>query len=84
MPTLYIRNVDSAALAKIDEIAKKRNISRSKLIRDMLSKYTILDIENELDNKYAQLVTLVTEAITINSEKLEKLTSELKESNNDE
>lgn len=81
MSVLYIRNVDPSVIAKLTEIAKKRKISRNKLVCILLEKYAYLDIEEELNNHYLSLTNTMIEAIKYNSSELESLKRKIDELN---
>lgn len=51
-----IRNVDAAAIAKIDELAAKRGMSRNAYLKQYIENLAVLEELKELDNRYASLV----------------------------
>lgn len=61
--TIYIRNVDAGVLAKIDEIAEKKGISRNKCVNAILEDFIFTDKINKTENMYADLVLSTTNAI---------------------
>ncbi len=61
--TIYIRNVDSGVLAKIDELAKQKGISRNKLVNIILENFAFTDKIKETESKYSGLVETTTDAI---------------------
>ncbi len=67
MKTIYIRNVDSSVLAKIDELAEQKHISRNKLVNIILETYITTDKVKEIENNYSSLVETVTAAIQNNT-----------------
>lgn len=79
MRTIYIRNVDAAVLAKIDEMAAKKRMSRNKLVNIILETYVITDKVKEIDNKYSGLVDTVTQAINNNTVALMDIQQQLYE-----
>ena len=77
--TIYIRNVDAAVLAKIDELAKQKGISRNKMVNIILETYTTSDRIKEVEERYAGLVTLIADAINNNTIALDNLKEQIKE-----
>lgn len=67
MKTIYIRNVDAGVLAKLDEIASSKHISRNKLVNIILETYVTTDRIKEIENNYSSLVETVTAAIQNNT-----------------
>lgn len=77
--TIYIRNVDAGVLAKIDELAEKKNISRNKLVNIILESYITSDKIKESEDKYTKLITIIVGAIDNNTVALENLKQQIKE-----
>ncbi len=77
--TIYIRNVDAAVLAKIDELSKQKGISRNKMVNIILETYTTSDRVKELEERYTNLVSIMTDAIENNTFALENLREQIKE-----
>ena len=77
--TIYIRNVDAATLAKIDELAKQKGISRNKMVNIILETYTTSDRIKEVEERYAGLVALIADAISNNTIALDNLKEQIKE-----
>ena len=73
-----IRNVDAAAVAKIDELAQKRNMSRNAYLKQYIESLAVLDELKELDNRYASLVQTMVEAIEQNTTALIELSELIK------
>lgn len=67
MKTIYIRNVDAGVLAKIDELAEQKHISRNKLVNIILETFVITDKVKEVEGNYSNLVETVTAAIQNNT-----------------
>lgn len=73
MGDLIIRNVDAAAISKIDDIWKKKGFrSREDYLRKHLNSLAVLGEMKELDNRYQSLVNTCNEVIKINTETLER------------
>lgn len=58
-----IRGVDPVIIRKIDELAKKRHMSRNEYLRHCLNRYAIVQDVADLDSRYAELVTLLAERL---------------------
>ena len=82
MADISIRNLDSVVVAKLDELAKKKKLSREEYLRRYLSRLSEMEEIKNLDEKYKNLVDVlvdrlqqandVIEANTIMLEKIEK------------
>ncbi len=77
--TIYIRNVDAAVLAKVDALSKQKGISRNKMVNIILETYTTSDRVKELEERYTNLVSIMTDAIENNTFALENLREQIKE-----
>ena len=61
MAEIKIRNLDPVILQKIDEMAKKKNLSREEYLRRYLTKISELEDVIQLDEKYANLVAVLSD-----------------------
>ena len=84
MAEIKIRNLDPVILKKIDETAKKKNLSREEYLRRYLTKISELEDVIQLDEKYANLVAVLSdrmeqanEIIEVNTIILEKVIQKL-------
>lgn len=84
MAEIKIRNLDPVILKKIDETAKKKNLSREEYLRRYLTKISELEDVIQLDEKYANLVEVLSdrmeqanEIIEVNTMILEKVSQKL-------
>lgn len=83
---IKIRNADPVIVKKIDELAKKQQMSRNQYLLRCLSRYaTVQDVE-ELDSRYANLIDLLAQrleqandVIESNSILLEKITGVMRD-----
>ena len=62
--TIYIRNVDAGVLAKIDELATQKGISRNKLVNIILETFVTTDKIKEIEDNYSGLIETTTNAIS--------------------
>ena len=83
MADLYVRNLDNTAIKKLDESAKKRGISRNKLIVGILTNYALASEVKELDSRYQELFKIVIDTIEGNTMILHDILVELKRESND-
>ena len=79
---ISLRDVDPVAIKKIDELAKKRGMSRNEYLKIYISQIAIMKDLNEIESRYANLVDAVTDrleqandVIRENSMLLEKIRS---------
>ena len=68
-----IRNVDPAALAKIEQFAKKAGMSRNMYLKRYIETLSVLGDIKELENRYTALVTLTNETMKSNTTVLSRL-----------
>lgn len=77
--TIYIRSVDLGVLAKIDDLAKQKKISRNRLVNIILETYVITDKVREIENNYSALVEATADAINNNTIALNSIQKQLNE-----
>lgn len=78
---ISIRNIDDAAVARIDQLAKKKGVSRESYIRTYLESLSVIDEMRALDMKYQHLVKEIAEVIQNNSQHLNDVYTVLKKIN---
>ena len=61
MADIIIRNLEPVVLQKIDELAKKKKISREEYLRRYLTKVSELEDVVQLDEKYSNLISALFE-----------------------
>lgn len=61
MADIIIRNLEPVVLQKIDELAKKKKISREEYLRRYLKKVSELEDVVQLDEKYSNLINALSE-----------------------
>lgn len=61
MADIIIRNLEPVVLQKIDELAKKKKISREEYLRRYLTKVSELEDAVQLDEKYSNLISALSE-----------------------
>ena len=61
MADIIIRNLERVVLQKIDELAKKKKISREEYLRRYLTKVSELEDVVQLDEKYSNLISALSE-----------------------
>ena len=76
---IKIRDVDPIIVKKLDEMAKKQSISREAFLRKKLEQMSALAITEEINDKYAEIVSLTVSIIKENTKELTKLSSLLEE-----
>lgn len=60
---ISLRNIDTVAIKKIDELAKKKGISRNEYLKMYIQQIAIIKDINEMDNKYSNLVDAITDRL---------------------
>lgn len=81
--TIYIRNVDTGVLAKIDELAEQKDISRNKLVNIILETFVTTDKIKEVEENYSGLVEITTDAINNLTLALQQLQQQVIQSNSE-
>lgn len=61
MADIIIRNLEPVVLQKIDELAKKKKISREEYLRRYLTKVSELEDVVQLDEKYSNIINALSE-----------------------
>lgn len=83
MSTVMIRDVDSAAIAKIDELWKKKGFrSREAYLRKYINNLAVLDELKDIENKYQSILNLCIRVIENNTETLERVSISLDSATN--
>ena len=73
MPDLKIRNVDKLVIAKLDQEAADRHMSREAFLRMYLQKLAVLHELTQLDDKYQRILSVNAEALSSVASELQKL-----------
>ena len=60
---ISLRNIDPVSIRKIDELAKKKGISRNEYLKMYIQQIAIIKDINEMDNKYSNLVDTITDRL---------------------
>ena len=61
MADIIIRNLEPVVLQKINELAKKKKISREEYLRRYLTKVSEFEDVVQLDKKYSNLINALSE-----------------------
>ena len=77
-----IRNIDAAVVAKLNELAKKRRMSREEYLRMYLENLAVLEDMKKLDLKYSELVNEIAVVINNNTKELQNIYNLLDEYKN--
>ena len=77
-----IRNIDAAVVAKLNELAKKRGMSREEYLRMYLENLAVLEDMKKLDLKYSELVNEMAVVINNNTKELQNIYNLLDEYKN--
>ena len=76
---LRIRNVDMSAVARIDELATEKGMSRNKYLKFYIEQLSILTDLKEMESKYSRLVEGIIGAVEINTKELIKVNEKVDE-----
>ena len=74
MANILIRNVDESVALRLNELAKKKNMSREGYIRDLFNSVSVSGELRELDFKYANLVELLSDQAKMLSDIIDRNT----------
>lgn len=73
MPDLKIRNVDKLVIAKLDQEAYSRGMSREAFLRMYLQNLAVLNELTLLDDKYQNILSVNADALAAVASELQKL-----------
>lgn len=68
-----IRNVDAAAIARIDQLAAKAGKKRNTYLKEYIETLSILNQLNEQEEKYQSLVNNILNVLTENTKQIRLL-----------
>ena len=74
MANILIRNVDESVALRLNELSKKKNMSREAYIRDLFNSVSVSGELRELDFKYANLVELLSDQAKMLSDIIDRNT----------
>ena len=84
MASLVIRDLDEHTISRIDQLAKDKNMSREKFLRNVLRNISIAGEIADIENKYLNMMDQVLEMLQIttsiaerNTDVIEKLEQRL-------
>lgn len=60
---ISVRDIDPVAIKKIDELAKKKGISRNEYLKNQISKIAVMKETEEVEKKYSNLVNAVVDRL---------------------
>jgi predicted transcriptional regulator len=80
---LFIREVDPAAVKKIDELAKKQCVSRNTYLANLINNYAALEEFKSFEQRYQAVLKKSLNVIQQNSDCLEKFMEFRKENGNE-
>lgn len=66
MGRIEVRNLNDDVIWKLDRMAKKRGMSRSELVRNIITDFTLAGEVKAAEDKYGNLVHVMTE-VAINT-----------------
>lgn len=73
MGYLTIRNVSDTTILKLDEIAKKKGMSRQALIRNILDAFVLSSDIRTVENRYAELLNQIIPVLKENAKTLDEV-----------
>lgn len=76
---VLIRDVDPHAVKKIDEWAKKKNVSRQIYLKELIEKATLLEMVSTADNSFEKQLQVNTLFLEKTSDSVNELVGLLKE-----
>lgn len=60
---ISVRDIDPVAIKKIDELAKKKGISRNEYLKNQISKIAVMKETEEVEDKYSNLVNVIVDRL---------------------
>lgn len=79
MASLVIRELDEYTVSRIEQLAKEKNMSREKFLRNVLRNISIAGEMAELENKYINMLDQVLEMLQVTTSVLERNTEVMTE-----
>lgn len=76
---IKIRNVEPYAVQKIDELARKKNMSRNSYLKKQLEAIALIGEIRQVERRYESLVQSLVEVIKDNTTAYEQILRYLKE-----
>lgn len=76
---IKIRNVDPAAVKKIDELAKKKKLSRNQYLKNYVETLSVLEELKKQEERYVELTKLLAGLVERNTTVLSKVDRVLEE-----
>lgn len=70
---IVIRDIDPIAIKKIDELAKKQNISRNSFLVNMIQNYTALEEFKSFEDRYQSIIDKCLRVVEKNTEAMQKV-----------
>lgn len=70
---VLVRNIDPLAIKKIDELAKKKKISRAEYLRQTIQARAVLEAVNDTSDRYERLVQSMIQIVIDNTEAIEQV-----------
>lgn len=74
MASLVIRDLDEHTISRIDQLAKDKNLSREKFLRNVLRNISIAGEISDIENKYLNMMDQVLEMLQITTSIVERNT----------
>jgi ribosomal protein S20 len=81
---IMVRGIDPAAVKKIDELAKKQNISRNQFLASLISNYAALEEFKSYQSQYETVIKQCLQVIQQNSHIEERLLRYLESEDNED
>lgn len=76
---INIRNVEPAAVKKLDELAKRKSISRSEYIRELLNTMAYIEMNNKLFDRMEKQIETNNALMDATIHKVDELVQVMKE-----
>lgn len=76
---ILLRDIDAVAVQKIDELAKKKGVSRNEYLRQILENYSVLTAQNSIINHLEKQIETNNILLAETTKTLDELVSILKE-----
>lgn len=76
---IKIRGINPHAIAKIDELAKEKKLSRNEYLKNVLEEFSFLQMNENVNDRLEKQIQVNNIFMKRNSESLDELISVLKE-----
>ena len=76
---IKIRNLDPSTVKKVDDLAKRKGLSRQEYLKEHLEAFAVNDLHSSVIDRYEKQLEVNTMLLEKNAEKMDEMMSVFKE-----